>query len=374
MSAVTLGASAARFNPDAVDRLSRHVQGLIDSGALLGAQFALAADGQIGASASFGSATDEHRFVIFSATKPIVSAAIVALMASGAIDITRPVAHYLPEFASNGKHDVTVEQVMLMQGGFPQALIGLDQFVSSAGRREAFAAWALDWPAGTRCEYHPVTAHWVLAEIIETITGMPYATAIHEMVTAPAGITKVLGPEMADHAAVVEIRMRGEWPSHEALLSVYGTPECIPEMSIGADALLIMNLAMARAAGVPGGGGVARATDIAALYQSWLADPQLRDAMTNIRNNLTNETSKYPAHRTLLFEIAGDDDDQWRRWFPAHQPRTFGHHGAGGQICWADPDTGVSFCFLHDTLEQDVTCEVLRVREINELAAACVGR
>jgi CubicO group peptidase (beta-lactamase class C family) len=27
-------------------------------------------------------------------------------------------------------------------------------------------------------------------------------------------------------------------------------------------------------------------------------------------------------------------------------PRAFGHNGAAGQIAWADPSTGVSFCYL----------------------------
>ncbi len=364
--------TTTRLDADAVLRLAAQVQSEIDAGALLAAQYALAIDGHLLSFESFGTATNDHRFVIFSATKPIAAAAIVRLAAAGAIDVTRPVGDYMPEFASNGKDAVTVEQVMLMQGGFPQALIGPDAWGTSAGRRETFSTWTLDWPSGTRCEYHPVSAHWVLAELIESLSQRPYADAIHELVTKPAGIAQLLGPEMADHSAVIDVRGYGARPNDDVLLAAYGAREFVPDVSVGADALLTMNIPLARAAGIPGGGAVARARDVAMLYQAWLHDPALADAIGNVRNNLINETSKYPAHRTLLFEVAGNDNDNARRWFPADRARVFGHHGAGGQLCWADPDTGLSFSFLHDTLDQDPVNEMRRSREINELAAACI--
>ena len=365
-------AATRALDPAAVQRLSHRIQEEIDSSRLLAAQFAIGIDGRVDALASFGTATNDHRFVIFSATKPVVSAAIVALIADGRIDIAKPVAHYLAEFAAHGKDHITVEHVMLMQGGFSQALIGPHEWGTSAGRRTAFGTWTPDWPSGTRCEYHPVSAHWVLAELIETITGQPYAVAIHEAVTARAGIAQVLGPEMADHDSVVEVRMHGARPSDEVLLAEYGSPHLVPAVSVGVEALLSLNSKLAHAAGIPGGGGIARASDIAALYQSWLRDPAMTDAIGNIRNNLLNETSKYAAHRTLMFEVAGNDNDEALRWFPAQRPRVFGHHGAGGQLCWADPDSGLSFSFLHDTLDQNPAQEIKRSREINELAAACV--
>ena len=54
---------------------------------------------------SVGTATSDTRFWVASATKPIVSSAIWLLMGDGKLDITLPVARYLPEFAANGKQD-----------------------------------------------------------------------------------------------------------------------------------------------------------------------------------------------------------------------------------------------------------------------------
>ena len=51
-------------------------------------------------------------------------------------------------------------------------------------------------------------------------------------------------------------------------------------------------------------------------------------------------------------------------------PRAFGHPGAGGQLHWVDPDTGISVVFLHDTLNDDPTVEFRRNSDVNRLALA----
>ena len=88
---------------------------------LTACQVAVARDNEILWTRSFGSATGDTRFWVASATKPIVSSAIWLLIGDGKLDIARPVAHYVPEFAANEKQDVTVEQVLLMTCGFPDA-------------------------------------------------------------------------------------------------------------------------------------------------------------------------------------------------------------------------------------------------------------
>ena len=78
-----------------------------------------------------------------------------------------------------------------------------------------------------------------------------------------------------------------------------------------------------------------------------------------------------PANRTIAGIVSGADGMNDYRWFP-HVPRAFGHPGAGGQLCWVDADSGMSFCFLHDTLQLDPSHDLRRCRELNALAIACV--
>lgn len=357
--------------------LAVRVQEEIDTGRLGAAQFAIARGGEVLHAQSFGAATDASRFVIFSATKTLTAMALLPHLAAGELELTAPVSSVIPEFGEHGKSEVTVLQLLTMQGGFPIAPLGPDQWGTSAGRRERFASWRLDWPAGSRTEYHPVAAHWVIAELIETLSGRPYAEVIHDRVTAPAGVARLLAP--ADLDDVVRIRTTGTHPGATAeLTELFGRDDLVPEPSIGVDALLSLNHPLSQAAGIPGGGGIARAADIALVYQSFMIDDSSdssdfswrRDAIGTVRNASRGAIDHLPANRTIAGVIAGHDGYHHHRWFPA-APRAFGHHGAGGQICWLEPDSKMSFCFLHDTLDQDPGAEFIRCRDINTLALAC---
>ena len=69
--------------------------------------------------------------------------------------------------------------------------------------------------------------------------------------------------------------------------------------------------------------------------------------------------------------VAGDPPDSIRRGYGHGQgPRTFGHSGAGGQLAWADPDTGVSFCYLTNGLDEHVIRQARRGIGINSRAVA----
>ena len=72
--------------------------------------------------------------------------------------------------------------------------------------------------------------------------------------------------------------------------------------------------------------------------------------------------------------VATDDG-----WAHAHgmgrasSPRAFGHDGAGGQIAFADPETGLSVCFLTNGLERNWLRERRRTTAIASLASVCAG-
>ena len=58
-------------------------------------------------------------------------------------------------------------------------------------------------------------------------------------------------------------------------------------------------------------------------------------------------------------------------WFgKATGPRAFGASGLGGQIAWADPDSGLSFCYLTNGMEADIVATYVRSSRLSTLAAA----
>ena len=142
----------------------------VDAGLLPSCQFAFARDGRV-ISLTLGDAAPDSRYVIFSATKPVVAAAVWRLIGSGAIDVSRRVAEYIPEFGTNGKDVITVEQVMLHTSGFPHAPFVPLQWDDRDARLARFGEWRCNWEPGSRFEYHPTSAHWVLAELIERVSG-----------------------------------------------------------------------------------------------------------------------------------------------------------------------------------------------------------
>ncbi|MDP2293756.1 MAG: serine hydrolase domain-containing protein [Actinomycetota bacterium] len=364
----------ATLSSTGLDALAHRIRQEVESGNITAAQVAIGFDGNVVHFEAFGTATVTDRLIIFSATKTLVAMALLPHFADGTLDLTTPVAHYLPEFGHHGKADVTVLQLLTMQGGFPQAPIGPAAWGSSDGRRSAFAQWTLDWPAGSRTEYHPVSAHWVIAELLETLNQRSYLDVVHERIMQPAGVGRILGPEAV---GALTVRAIGEYPSDPAVLAeTYGRPELVPVASIGPDALLSMNDPRAQAAGVPGGGAIATAADIAAIYQHFLhnrggalPDDWLADARGTIRNGSVSVSDMVPANRTIAAYTSGNDGYHLHRWMPA-APQAFGHAGAGGQLCWADPVSGLSFSFLHDTLHQDPRVEFHRAADLNDLALA----
>jgi CubicO group peptidase (beta-lactamase class C family) len=369
---------ALGVDPGKLDELRARVRREVDAGLLPACQFALARDGEVVAFEAFGDADLDTRFTIYSATKALVASAAWILIGAGELDVTKRVVEYVPEFGSNGKDAVTVEQVMLHTSGFPRAPLGPPAWDERATRLEAFARWRLNWEPGTRYEYHPTSAHWVLAELIARTSGVDHRDFVEQRVTAPLGLPRVLGIPREEQDGIAPLELRGEPPTPEELEAVFGVSE-LPVTEVTDEGLLQFNRADVRAVGVPGAGGIATAATIARFYQGLLHDDAgiwdaglLADVTGRVRNRLPDPLLGVPANRTLGLIVAGDDGKANMRGFGHTQsPRTFGHNGAGGQLAWADPESGLSFCYLTNGRDLHPIREARRSVGISSRAALC---
>jgi CubicO group peptidase (beta-lactamase class C family) len=338
---------------------------LVDDGTTPACQVAVARDNEVVCFETFGAATDSTRFCAFSATKPIVASAVWLLIGDGVLDPARPVSHYVPEFATNGKERITVEQVMLHTSGFPNAPMDAVEGGDTVTRVKRFMEWELEWEPGSRFEYHGTSAHWVLAELVERCSGSDFRDFVDERVCAPHALPRLLGlleEEQDDIAECIELGTR---------------PADAPTMPVDGRAL---NRPEVRAAGVPGGGAIATAATMARFYQVLLNNPHgawdadvLRDAKTNVRCTFPDPLMNVPANRSLGLVLAGDDGlHQLRYAFFGrdNSPGSFGHAGAFCQIAWADPATGISFSFLKNGLQADMIADAVKVIPIADAAAA----
>src|SRR6478609_9525842 len=173
------------IDPVALDALFERVGRDVGAGRLPSCQIALARDGRLAVWRAFGDAPVESRYVIFSATKAVVAGAVWILIGEGLLDVASPVAAIVPEFAPNGKDAITVEQVMLHTSGFPRAPFGALDWDDRERRLARFSQWRCNWEPGTRYEYHPTSAHWVLAELIERVSGTAFRDFIRARVIEP---------------------------------------------------------------------------------------------------------------------------------------------------------------------------------------------
>ena len=136
---------------------------------------------------------------------------------------------------------------MLHLSGFPMAPLGAPAWNTRQGRLEAFARWRLNWEPGSTYEYHPTSAHWVLAELIERITGTDFRDVVEERVTAPHGLPRVLG--VTDDAPVARLVSVGEPATPEEIKAAFGVDE-LPVTEVTPEALLAFNQPEVRAVGV----------------------------------------------------------------------------------------------------------------------------
>jgi CubicO group peptidase (beta-lactamase class C family) len=347
------------LDPERVAKLLALVDNEVSTGRLPAGQLALALDGDVVVSHTAG-APGESRFTTFSVTK-----ALTAAVAWLYLTPETRVVDLIPEFAGGGKELVTVEHLLTHTAGFPRAPITSEVAADPQTRRARFASWRLDWEPGTRLEYHATSAHWVVATMVEVVAGKDFRDVVRERVVEPLGLAALRLGEDVPALDVVHV----------------GKPSDTPD-PLAADPawLLRFNEPFVRRVGIPGAGAVSTADDVALLYQHLLHDPKglwdpdvLADGTGHVRCTLPDPWTGVPANRTLGLTVAGDDGKAAVRQFGrATGPRAFGAIGIGGQIGWADPGSGLSFCFLTNGLERDQVATFLRADRMSTYAARCV--
>lgn len=151
--------------------------------------------------------TGREAFYLFSCTKPITVAAAMQLVERGSLELDRPVADYLPEFA----HMTVQQDGVLVPADKPISVrhlftmsAGLDYDVESEPIRQllkevgigvttrrfvaAIAKKPLCFHPGERFQYS--MCHTVLGAVIEAVSGMTFGDWLQTEMFAPLGMTE----------------------------------------------------------------------------------------------------------------------------------------------------------------------------------------
>ena len=370
------------LNVEKVEALLQRAGKEVDDGLLPAAQLAIAREGEVVLQQSYGSAQDDSLICVFSATKAITSAAAWLLFQQGELAEEERVADVVPEFATKDKDYVTVGQLFSHTAGFPHAPFAPLDWDDKDKRYARFAKWWLNWDPGSRFEYHASSSMWIIAEIIERRSGETYRDFVRSQVIEPlqlqdlyVGLPTPQNPRALPCVYVGEAMTPQEYKDLGMRVP--------PETEVTESAILSFNTPEVRAVGVPGGGAFATAAAMTLFYQALLhggnshARPwsmqTLLDARRVRSGDFTDLLFKKPANRALGLIISGDKSRNFRGFGKTNSPEAFGHNGAGGQLVWADPATGISFTYLTPGHDRNSVRQGSRGVAISSLAAVCAN-
>lgn len=296
--------------------------------------------------------------VVFSSTKGAISLLLARLVQEGKLDYEAKVTDYWPEFGQGGKHDILVRQLLSHQAGL------------STTRRALTFEEALDWPTviaaleaqepfwtpGEGYVYHALTFGWLAGELVHRASGQPVDQYLRTLVTGPLGAEFWIGAP-ADAIARVAFIQAQDDPSGAHIIPPDG--DDWPERGITLGGAFPYQLATpdggfnhprVQAGLVPGANGVGTARALAQLWSAavvdtdgvqHLLDPTVIAEATAVQSQGSPRIPSPPPHQRWGMGFMLDSAAR-----PFLGPHSFGHDGAGGQVAFADPDTGLGFAYL----------------------------
>ena len=223
---------------------------------------------------------------------------------------------------------------------------------------------------------------YVIAEIIERRSGLSYGEFVRKRIAEPLGLADLwCGLPRDQHARLADIVHVGEPMTDEDYRKLgVAAP---PVTEVNEENLAHFNRPEVREAGIPGGGGTMSAADLALFYQSLVNDgcsldgeeiwkPEtLRMALEVRSGDLRDPMFGKPVNRALGVVVAGDAERNYRGFGHTNSPLAFGHGGAGGQIAWGDPETGISLGYCTNGHDRNPMRLGRRGVGISSRAASC---
>lgn len=341
---------------DAVDAL---MQSAVERGNMPGCVVIVGHDGSVVYRKAFGSRSLEPTreamtvdtiFDLASLTKVIATTtAVMQLVDEGRVHIDDPVAVYLPEFAQNGKAQITVRDLLTHFSGLPP---DLDLKTPWHGRDTAYnMAMQVQpmYPPGTRFLYSDINFE-VLGFLVQKITGMPLDEYTATHVFAPLGMTET------------------------AFLPPASWVPRIAPTQYDEDGIMLRGVVhdptARRMGGVAGHAGLfSTADDLAKFAQNLLSEhPKVltRAAIEEMT------TPQQPGSTSILRGLGWDIDSPYSsprgKLFPVG---SFGHTGFTGTSLWIDPLSDTYIILLTNAVHPNGKGNVIALRA--HLADAVVG-
>ncbi|MGV8995387.1 MAG: serine hydrolase domain-containing protein [Parvibaculaceae bacterium] len=284
---------------------------------------------------------------VWSTTKGMGALVIGMLVERGLLSYTDKVSKHWPEFAANGKENITIGQMMSHQAGLcgPDVPTTSEDMCNHALMAERLAAQKPLWTPGSKSGYHALTVGILIGEVVARVTGKSIGTWFSENVARPHEVDFFIGlPESEDFRVAEMIAAdRSGMPAGSTL-----NPSQRVALGNPAPNATVPNERFWRDAELSSANGQSTASAIARVYGALASDgkidgkelvkPETIAAMTALQIEGPDEVlgmqSRWSAGYILnVFGMYGPNDE------------AFGHSGWGGSFGMADPKTGIAIAY-----------------------------
>jgi CubicO group peptidase (beta-lactamase class C family) len=290
---------------------------------------------------------------LYSASKAVAAMTVHLLSERKQLSLLDPVSHYIPEFAQNGKQDITIYQLLCHKAGIPtiraengediaELLLDHDEIL-----RRLYAA-APERP-GHHHAYHALTAGFVIADLVERVSGVGFRRFFRENFTGPLGLRGL------------DFGARGALLGKLATNYMTGTRLSAPgdlylRRAIGTSlrrAVEISNDPRFYAAVIPAGNGVGTADQCSRFFQCLLNGGEYEGVRVlqplTVRRAVA-EVGKAELDRSLLVPIRYSAGMMLGSpgvgLYGPDTGKAYGHIGFTNNFIWADPERDISVALL----------------------------
>ncbi|KAF1054085.1 MAG: Esterase EstB [Stenotrophomonas maltophilia] len=317
---------------------------------------------------------------LFSCTKPFAAVTVLQLAAEGRLELDAPVARYWPEFAAADKQALTVRQLLSHQAGLPaiRQALAPEALYDWATMTAVLAAEAPWWTPGSAHGYAPMTYGWLVGELIRRVDGREPGVAIVERTVRPLGLDFHIGLDDREFPRVAHIARGkgnlGDAAAQRLLKTMMSDPTAMSTRAFTnpPSILTSTNKPEWRRMQQPAANGHGNARSLAGFYTGllqgrlleaqWLAEMTREHALGDDLTLLT---------RTRFGLGCMLDQAEVANATYGLSADAFGHPGAGGSIGFADPQRGLAFGFVTNTLGPYVLMDP-RAQRLARIVGECL--
>ncbi|MBE1546190.1 CubicO group peptidase (beta-lactamase class C family) [Mycobacterium sp. OAS707] len=298
--------------------------------------------------------------MVWSVTKGLASTVIHRLADRGLIDYDAPVAAYWPEFAANGKAEITVRDVMRHRAGLSQ-LNGVSkaELLDHMAMESRLAAASVNRVLHGKPAYHALTYGWLMSGLARAVTGKGMRALIREELAEPLNTDGLhLGRPPADSPTRAAQILAPQGTLSNPIFN-FVAPRVAAMQYSGVFGSMYFPGMKAVVQGdipfldseIPAANGVTTARGLAKMYGALANGGRIDSRQFLSQERVTGcigKPSLLP-DRNIFVPMSFHLGYHSLPFPPGLMPG-FGHAGLAGSVGWADPETGLSFGFVHNRL------------------------